>query len=161
MAIDDFLKLTNSPPWQFQDIAEHMEVNYLPPATAMIHEELEPNFPIPWLQIKHSKTGSAPEIRSHEGRHRALLAKKLGLKVLPVILVLSTGPEGWEHQRETIDSDPIVKSLTRGDPVWAWSEDHGISTLPPQYMKIVPCDAQGEDLGRQLLRLRMTLDPKS
>lgn len=158
MDVDDFIKAVNTSDWQMQSIAKFSEANYLPVAQSMVRGELEPDFPIPWLQIKRRKGHT--EIWSHEGRHRALMAKQLGLKVLPVIILIPTGPEGYEHYRETIDSDPIVESFTRGSSVYVWSQDWGESRRPPQYMQIVPRTANGDELRRQLIRLRMTIDPQ-
>ena len=159
LAIDDFIKLTNSPQWQLKYKAEHMEANYLPAAEAMVRGELAPDFPIPWLEIRQKSDGT-PKVWGHEGRHRALMAKRLGLKVLPVILVLRKGPEGWEHYSETIDSDPIVEQLTRGSRVWIYSQDYGRSHNPPQYMYLTPRTPNGNELAHELIRLRMTIDPK-
>jgi hypothetical protein len=158
LTVDNFLEMTSTTPFWLEHKAAHMREHYLPIAQAMLREEQVPNFPPPWLQIRYNDRGT-PYISGHEGRHRALMARELGLKVLPVILVIHLSPRGWEYHRDTIEEDPVVKRITAGKPVWITTQDHGAAGLPPRYTQLVPRAQTGRELHYEMTRLRMTLDP--
>lgn len=152
-----FLTLTNSSEELLQAKRERMRQMYLPIAIDMIEGRQKPDFPPPWLIVGYRD--GKPYITGHEGRHRALMAIELGLKALPIVLVIPRDPQGWEHQRDSIGSDPVVQRVTAGKPVWMWSQNHGSEARRPRYLSMSIKVPSGEDLRRELIRLQLTLDP--
>lgn len=149
----EFITLTSTSPDTVPYKKEHMLEHYLGPAEKMVSGELEPNFPVPWIQIKHRD--GTPRVTSHEGRHRSLLAQELGMKVMPLVVVLRHGPEGWEHQQDSIESDPIVQALTAGRSVVVRTQDHGRDYRPrPFPYSLTPMAPNGMTLRRVLSYIR-------
>lgn len=119
----DFFVLSSSSDATLEWKKERMLEKYLEPARRMVQGEEPAAFPIPWVGVRY-KDGK-PYVSTHEGRHRALLAIELGLEVMPLIVILQSGPEGWEHQRGSIETDPLVQRVTKGLPVLVRTQDHG------------------------------------
>lgn len=160
LTIDNFIDLTSTGPGTLQRKTERMRQRYLPIAERMLRGEEPANFPPPWLQLVYDDHGE-PRIVGHEGRHRAMLARDLGLAVLPVVLVMARSIQGWEHGPDSIDTDPVVDRVTQGKAVWVWSQDHGPGVgRPSRYMQLVPMSPQGTKLGYEMARLQLTLDPR-
>lgn len=159
---DEFLEFTSTDPELLRAKSKHMQKEYLPIARRMMTGEEPLGFPPPYLQIGYEQGAKSPQphIIGHEGRHRALMAKMLGLPVIPVVLIIRRDPEGWEHSWDSIEQDYMVDWLTRGSEPLVYTQDHGPeSTIRPRWKSMISRSSTGQPLGRELVRLKLTLDP--
>lgn len=79
-------------------------------------------FPIPYFEVRYDELGR-PFIFSHEGRHRAAAAQKLGLPAIPLIFFLKNPvnrryPRPYEVEDDPdlvpVEEDRLVRSFTVG-----------------------------------------------
>ena len=158
LSTTNFLNLASSPRYTLTHQKAFMEENYLHIGQRMVSGEIPPGFPPPWLSIRYNSDGD-PVVTGHEGRHRALMAEALGLDVIPVHLQIQFSPEGYEHQRNTIEMDPVVERVTRGAQVHIRSEQHHMNphAPPSRWMFLTPMTPDGKKLSHELVRLKMSL----
>lgn len=95
MPVEDFLAVCNK---GYSD-EKHAVVNALMANRVKFNE-------IPYLNFTHDNNGNA-RVVGHEGRHRAMVLKSLGVLTLPVLMKSFSGGEGsYLINKETMAAQP-------------------------------------------------------